>query len=144
MATRFFSIYVRLSEWSIVVSEDPKRNSENGLMNPEFYWYGHNNESILWSNVENSKCDWVHLYPFHYPISSHREDSLPLLYMMFASRNLYAHQVSDRIPVLHDWDARVKYWEMVSLQSPRQLFAINSSFPTNIAVSYTHLRAHET
>jgi hypothetical protein len=36
MATRFFSIYVRLSEWSIVVSEDPKRNSENGLMNPEF------------------------------------------------------------------------------------------------------------
>ena len=134
MATRFFSIYVRLSEWSIVVSEDPKRNSENGLINPEFYWYGHNNESILWSNVEDSKCDWVHLYPFHYPISSHREDSLPLLYMMFASRNLYAHQVSDRIPVLHDWDARVKYWEMVSLQSPRQLFAINSSFPTNIVV----------
>ena len=54
--------------------------------------------------------------------------------MMFASRNLYAHQVSDRIPVLHDWDARVKYWEMVSLQTSRQLFAINSSFPTNIVV----------
>jgi hypothetical protein len=134
MATQFFSVYVRSSEWSIAVSEDSKRNPEYGLMNPEIYWYGNKHESICWNKTDDPKYDHVSLYPFHYPISNHPEDSLSLLYMMFASRNLSALQGSDRLPVLHDWEARVKYWELISLQTLRDVFAVNSSFPTNIVV----------
>jgi hypothetical protein len=132
LVRHFFSVYVKNSEWSIVVSENSSRDSLFHLKKPMIHWYGNGSESVFWKRLDDSDHDNVDIYPLKYPISEGDESTAPLLWVMFASRGFSANTGSQKMPLLHDFQARLRYWEFHELNVLRTNFSSDSSFPSNV------------
>ena len=132
LVRHFFSVFVRNSAWSIVVSEISNRDSLYHLRKPMIHWYGNGSESFFWKWSEESDHDNVDIYPLQYPISEGEESTVPLLWVMFASRGFQSKTGSQRMPLLHDFQARLRYWEFHELNVLRTNFSSNSSFPATM------------
>jgi hypothetical protein len=132
LAKHFFSVFVKGAEWGIVVSESSSRDSYLHLKKPKIHWYSNGKESICWVFYDESDYDSVSMYPLNYPISEGSESTIPLLWTMFASRGFAEKSGRQKIPLVHDWESQIKYWEFHSVNIRRTDFAPNSSFPSNL------------
>ena len=132
LVRHFFSVYVKNSEWNIVVSENSNRDSTFHLNKPMIYWHGNGLESICWKWLDDSDHDNIDIYPLAYPISDGDESTAPLLWVMFASRGFSSKTSSQKMPLLHDFQARLRYWEFHEVNVLRTSFSSNSSFPSSM------------
>ena len=130
-ASKVFSVFVRGTEWRIEVSDRLKNRNASVIVDDEV-WYGDGEAVFQQERAFGNWSDHLNIFPKRFPVSTDPGSTVPILWVMFASRDLL-HQTSlARMPLLHDWEAWPICGDGINLDCRTLYGSKLSSFPTNV------------
>jgi hypothetical protein len=130
-ASKVFSVFVRGSEWRIEVSDRLKNRNANVIVDDEV-WYGDGEMVFQQERALGNWPDHVNIFPKRFPVSTDSGSTVPILWVMFASRGFFHQTNLARMPLLHDWEAFPIFGDGINFDFKTHYGSKFSSFPTNV------------